>query len=127
MTLSIGAASFSCLGIALTAAIPSEDAAAPVTNVALLPLYFLSGSSFRVGDPGRRPPRRRRFPIRHFFEAFFPAWDPSTAEPASSGVTSRWSASGGSPASRWRFDLSLDAQALRRAESARLEPGVPIG
>jgi len=38
VTLAVGAATFSCLGIALTAAIPSEDAAAPVTNVAVLPL-----------------------------------------------------------------------------------------
>ncbi len=43
VTLAVGAASFCCLGIALTAAIPNEDAAPAVTNVALLPLYFLSG------------------------------------------------------------------------------------
>ncbi|MCW2987997.1 MAG: hypothetical protein JWM24_935, partial [Solirubrobacterales bacterium] len=33
-----GAASFSCLGIALTAAIPTQDAAAPIVNFLLLPL-----------------------------------------------------------------------------------------
>ncbi len=43
VTLLIGAAAFCCLGIALTAAIPSQDAAAPIVNALLLPLYFLSG------------------------------------------------------------------------------------
>ena len=43
VVLAIGAASFCCLGIALTAAIPSQDAAAPIVNALLLPLYFLSG------------------------------------------------------------------------------------
>src|SRR4051795_11623984 len=43
ITLAIGAASFACLGIAFTAAVPSEDAAAPMINAVLLPLYFLSG------------------------------------------------------------------------------------
>src|ERR1700754_3533 len=43
VTLVIGAASFCCLGIALTAAIPSQDAAAAIVNALLLPLYFLSG------------------------------------------------------------------------------------
>ncbi len=55
VTLLVGAAAFSCLGIAITAAIPSADAAAPVTNVAVLPLYFLSG----VFIPGERDPRWR--------------------------------------------------------------------
>ena len=43
MTLLVGAASFCCMGVALTAVIPSEDAAAPITNATVLPLYFLSG------------------------------------------------------------------------------------
>ena len=43
LVLVVGAAAFCCLGIALTAAIPSQDAAAPIVNALLLPLYFLSG------------------------------------------------------------------------------------
>jgi len=79
VTLVVGAASFCCLGFAITAAIPSEDAAAPITNVALLPLYFLSG----VFIPETEIPSgvlhfADLFPIRHFFEAFFTAWDPLT-------------------------------------------------
>jgi ABC-2 type transport system permease protein len=79
VTLSIGAAAFSCLGFAITAAIPTEDAAAPVTNVAVLPLYFLSGVFIPESEiPDGVLHVADAFPIRHFFEAFFTAWDPST-------------------------------------------------
>jgi ABC-2 type transport system permease protein len=73
--LVIGAAAFCCLGVALTAAIPSEDAAAPIVNALLLPLYFLSG----VFIPDDQLPAgvihfADVFPIRHFFEALFDAY-----------------------------------------------------
>ena len=78
-TLVVGAFTFSCLGFALTAAIPSQDAAAPIANVTLLPLYFLSG----VFIPDTQIPDgvlhvADVFPIRHFFEAFFVGFDPNT-------------------------------------------------
>jgi ABC-2 type transport system permease protein len=77
LVLAIGAASFSCLGIALTAAIPTQDAAAPIVNFLLLPLYFLSG----VFIPDDQLPSgiihfADIFPIRHFFLAFFDAYVP---------------------------------------------------
>jgi ABC-2 type transport system permease protein len=80
LVLVIGAASFCCLGIALTAAIPSQDAAAPIVNALLLPLYFLSG----VFIPDDQLPSgvihfADIFPIRHFFEAFFDVYDPGGA------------------------------------------------
>jgi ABC-2 type transport system permease protein len=79
VALAVGAASFCCLGIALTAAIPSEDAAAPITNVALLPLYFLSGVFIPESEiPDGVLDFADLFPIRHFFEAFFTAWNPLT-------------------------------------------------
>ena len=43
VTLVVGAFSFSCLGFALAAAIPTAQAAPAVTNATVLPLYFLSG------------------------------------------------------------------------------------
>jgi ABC-2 type transport system permease protein len=78
VTLVVGAASFCCLGIALTAAIPSQDAAAPIVNAMLLPLYFLSG----VFIPDDQLPSgvihfADVFPVRHFFEAFFNAYVPA--------------------------------------------------
>ncbi len=79
VTLAVGAFSFSCLGFALAAAIPSEDAAPAVVNAIVFPLYFLSGifvpedeipnGVLRVADA---------FPVRHFFEALFSVWDPAT-------------------------------------------------
>jgi ABC-2 type transport system permease protein len=78
-TLLVGAAAFCCLGFALTAAIPSEDAAAPIANAALLPLYFLSGVFIPESEiPDGVLQVADLFPIRHFFEAFFTAWSPLT-------------------------------------------------
>jgi ABC-2 type transport system permease protein len=79
VALVVGAFAFSCLGFALTAVIPSEEAAPPITNFTVLPLYFLSGvfipeteipdGVLRVAD---------LFPIRHFFEALLTGFDPAT-------------------------------------------------
>jgi ABC-2 type transport system permease protein len=79
VTLAVGAFAFSCLGFALTTMIPSEDAAPAVTNAIMLPLYFVSG----VFIPDSEIPSgvlhvADVFPVRHFFEAFFTAWDPNT-------------------------------------------------
>ncbi len=79
VTLAVGAFAFSCLGFALTAAIPSEDAAPAISNAVVLPLYFISG----IFIPDNEIPEgvlqfADIFPIRHFFEAFFVAWDPNT-------------------------------------------------
>lgn len=77
VTLAIGAASFSCLGIALTAAIPSQDAAAPIVNALLLPLYFLSGIFIPDDElPSGVIDFANHFPIRDFFQAFFNAYLP---------------------------------------------------
>lgn len=43
VTLLIGAAAFCCLGLALSAFIPTREAASAITNLISLPLYFLSG------------------------------------------------------------------------------------
>jgi ABC-2 type transport system permease protein len=87
LALLVGAASFCCLGIALTAAIPSQDAAAPIVNALLLPLYFLSG----VFIPDDQLPSgvihfADAFPVRHLFEAFLDAYVP----PAGGASTISW-------------------------------------
>jgi ABC-2 type transport system permease protein len=75
VVLVIGAAAFCCLGVALTAAIPSQDAAAPIVNALLLPLYFLSGVFIPEDElPAGVIEFADLFPIRHFFEAFFGAY-----------------------------------------------------
>ena len=80
VTLAIGAASFCALGVALTAIIPSEEAAPAITNVVIFPLYFLSGVLIPQTEiPDAVLNVADIFPIRHFFEAFFAAWNPQTA------------------------------------------------
>ena len=83
VVLVIGAACFCCLGIALTAAIPSQDAAAPIVNALLLPLYFLSGIFIPEDElSGGVIGFANHFPVRDFFEAFFNAYIPAAHGPA---------------------------------------------
>lgn len=78
VVLVVGSAAFCCLGIALTAAIPSQDAAAPIVNALLLPLYFLSGVFIPEDElPGSVISFANHFPVRDFFEAFFDAYVPA--------------------------------------------------
>jgi ABC-2 type transport system permease protein len=82
VVLVIGAACFCCLGIALTAAIPSQDAAAPIVNALLLPLYFLSGIFIPEDElSGGVISFANHFPVRDFFEAFFNAYIPAAHGP----------------------------------------------
>ena len=78
VTLLLGSAAMSALGLAITAVIPNEDAAPAVTNAAVFPLYFVSdvflitdqdGDGFinRVGD---------FFPIKPLAQALQPSYDP---------------------------------------------------
>ena len=79
VTLIVGTFSFCSIGLALSIVIPSEQAAPPITNFTVLPLYFLSG----VFVPETEIPDgvltfASIFPIRPFFEAFLTAFDPLT-------------------------------------------------
>jgi ABC-2 type transport system permease protein len=99
VTLAVGAAAFSALGIALTAAIPSQDAAPAITNVTVLPLYFLSGVFIPESEiPDGVLSFADAFPIRHFFEAFFTAYAPTTTgsgfEWGDLGIVAAWGAAG---------------------------------
>jgi ABC-2 type transport system permease protein len=98
VVLAVGAAAFCCLGIALTAAIPSQDAAAPIVNALLLPLYFLSGVFIPEDElPGGVIDFANHFPIRHFFEAFFDAYVSGSAAALAWGdlaVVAAWGVAG---------------------------------
>jgi len=79
VTVVIGAASFCCLGYALTSLIRNEDAALPTTTAITLPLYFISGVFVAVtvlphwlADVGEI------FPVRHLANALLVAYDPHT-------------------------------------------------
>ncbi len=77
ITVLIGAMCFSVMGLALTAIIPSEDAAPAVTNALMLPLYFIS-DVFIPGD--QIPDWVQRvadlFPIKHLSVALQESFDP---------------------------------------------------
>lgn len=77
ITLIIGAVSFAMIGLALTAIIPSEDAAPAVTNAVFLPLYFIS-DIFIAGEgvPGWIQTIAKVFPVRHLSHALQDSFDP---------------------------------------------------
>jgi ABC-2 type transport system permease protein len=79
LTVVVGTAAFSALGLALTAAIPNENAGPAVTNAVVLPLYFFSGVFIPLEDL----PRGMRlvgdvFPVKHLFELLLAAFNPAT-------------------------------------------------
>ena len=79
LTVLMGTAAFCCLGFALTAVIPSENAAPAVTNAVVLPLYFFSG----IFIPNEEIPSGMQlvgdvFPVKHLFEGLLTAFNPLT-------------------------------------------------
>lgn len=79
LALVVGAASFCALGFALTGAIPSENAAPPITNAIILPLYFVSGIFIPESEiPAFMRSISEAFPIKHLYEALLTAFDPAT-------------------------------------------------
>ena len=86
VTVIVGTAALCCLGFALTAAIPSENAAPAVANAVILPLYFISG----IFIPNDQIPEAMQtvagiFPVKHLFEALLAIYNPAT-----SGTGFRW-------------------------------------
>ncbi len=77
ITLGVGAAAFSALGLAITCVCPSEQAAPAITNMCVLPLYFVSD----VFIPSDGAPRWMTligdvFPIKHLAVALGRTFDP---------------------------------------------------
>jgi ABC-2 type transport system permease protein len=74
-TIAIGAASFSALGLALTAAIPNADASPAIVNASILPLLFLSGIFIPLQDPSAwYVSVAKVFPVYHFAQAMNSAY-----------------------------------------------------
>ena len=99
VSLLVGAAAFCCLAFALTSVVPSEDAAAPMANVIVLPLLFISG----IFIPNDQIPTGMQdvadlFPIKHLFEALLKGFDPATTgsgfAPGDLAVLVAWGAAG---------------------------------
>jgi len=95
----VGAMSFSCLAYALSTAIKDADAAQPMVQAIILPLYFISG----VFVPNVNLPRRLRdvaeiFPVQHLADGLHRAFGPTTHGAgfawADLGVLVAWGAAG---------------------------------
>ena len=99
VTVAIGAASFCCLGYALTSLIRNEDAAQPVTQALLLPLYFISGVFVAVSIlPHWLADVGEIFPVRHLVNALLLAYNPHTTGLGFAGldllIVAAWGAAG---------------------------------
>jgi ABC-2 type transport system permease protein len=79
VTIVVGALSFCCLGFALASVIRDEDAAQPITQAVMLPLYFISGIFVAITAlPNWLVDIARLFPVRHLASALLVAYNPHT-------------------------------------------------
>ncbi len=79
VTLLLGAATFCALGLALTAVIPSADAAPAITNATILPLLFISNVFIPLQDPPAwLATVGDVFPVKHVAAALQTAFHPDT-------------------------------------------------
>jgi ABC-2 type transport system permease protein len=79
VTLVIGVVSLSALGFAFAAFVPSENAAPPMANAIVLPLYFISGIFVPADQiPDWMATLAGIFPVKPLFEALLTAFDPNT-------------------------------------------------
>lgn len=77
VTLLVGAASFSALGLAVAGLVPNADAAPAVVNFSILPLLFISDVFISLENaPSWLLTISDLFPVRHFARALFAAFDP---------------------------------------------------
>jgi ABC-2 type transport system permease protein len=99
LTIVVGAVSFCCLGFAVASLIHDQDAAQPVTQGIMLPLYFISGVFVAVSTlPHWIVDVAAIFPVRHLAAALLTAYNPHThgvgLAPADLLVVSAWGAAG---------------------------------
>ncbi len=99
VTVVIGAASFCCLGYALTSLIHNEDTALPTSQAILLPLYFISGVFVAVTVlPHWLADAGEIFPVRHLADALLAAYNPHTTGLGFAGqdllIVAAWGAAG---------------------------------
>jgi ABC-2 type transport system permease protein len=80
VTVALGSIAFCCLGYALASVIRNEDAAQPITQAVMLPLYFISGVFVPITTlPGWLVDVADVFPVRHLAAALLAAYNPHTS------------------------------------------------
>ena len=106
ITLVLGAAAFSALGLAVTCICPSEQAAPALTNMCVLPLYFISDVFIPAGNtPDWMTAIADVFPIKHLAVALGRTFDPFVEGVPMPGwrwlVMAAWGTAGALAAARW--------------------------
>ena len=77
ITLVVGAAAFSSLGLAVTAIIPNADAAPAIVNASILPLVFISDIFIEPeAAPEWLTSFANLFPVRHYALAMLASFNP---------------------------------------------------
>jgi ABC-2 type transport system permease protein len=99
LTAVVGSATFCILGYAITTVIGSEDAAQPMVQAIMLPLYFISGVFIpNVNLPAWLQDVARVFPVQHLSDGLHKAFDPATHGTgivwSDLGVLALWAAAG---------------------------------
>jgi ABC-2 type transport system permease protein len=95
----VGAITFCCLGYALSTAIRSADAAQPMVQAIMLPLYFISGVFIpNVNLPAWLQDIAKVFPVQHLADGLHHAFDPATRGTgivwSDLGILALWAAGG---------------------------------
>jgi ABC-2 type transport system permease protein len=98
-TAVVGSVTFCVLGYALSTAIKNEDAAQPMVQAIMLPLYFISGVFIpNVNLPAWLQDVARVFPVQHLSDGLHKAFDPATHGTgivwSDLGVLALWAAAG---------------------------------
>ena len=78
LTVIVGSLSFCCLGYAVASLVRDQDAAQPVTQGLMLPLYFISGVFIAGALPTWLVDVSDAFPVRHLSAALLNAYNPHT-------------------------------------------------
>lgn len=99
LAIVVGAACFCCLAFALASFIRNEDAAQPVVQAAILPLYFISGVFIPKNQlSSTLTDIASVFPVSHLNDALFKAFNPATTGVGIAGsdllVLAIWGAGG---------------------------------
>lgn len=106
VSLMIGAAAFSILGLAITSFIPNADAAPAVVNASILPLLFISDVFIPIDEdsPQWLALIGDVFPVKHLSVALQTAFNPFESgtgfEPGHLGIIVLWGAIGAVVAAR---------------------------
>jgi ABC-2 type transport system permease protein len=95
VTVLVGAAAFSMLGLAITTVIPNAEAAPAIVNFTVLPLFFISDVFINLADnPTWLDAVANFFPVVHFSKAMQTAFNPfetgSGFEPLHLAVIAIW-------------------------------------